>query len=57
MDQTSRSTAFFYDDIQASGCEHIGTNQIDLDNDTISGILAWLGITTEAAAAAGGFYT
>jgi hypothetical protein len=49
--------SIFYDDIQASGCEHIGTNQIGLDNDTMSGVLAWLGITAEAAAAAGGFYT
>ena len=44
-----------YDDIQADGCDHLGTGDISLDRDTMSGVLDWLGLTVDAASAAGGY--
>ena len=48
--------SIYYDQIDASGCEHKGTNQIPVDRDTMNGVLEFTGLTLDALAAAGGFY-
>jgi hypothetical protein len=48
--------SIYYDQIDASGCEHIGTNQIGLDQDTMTGILDYLGVATDVAGVATNFY-
>jgi hypothetical protein len=45
----------FHDQISADGCDHIGTNQIGVNSDTLSSVLEFAGLTVDAVAAAGGF--
>jgi hypothetical protein len=48
--------SIYYDQIYTDGCEHIGTNQIGIGSDTMSGIMDVAGLTLDAIAAAGGFW-
>lgn len=48
--------SIYYDQIEADGCEHLGTGDIAADADEMTGVTEWLGVGLEAAAAAGGFY-
>jgi hypothetical protein len=44
-----------YDQIDATGCDHIGTGSINGGSDTMQGVLDWTGLSIDAASAAGGF--
>lgn len=44
-----------YDQIDATGCDHIGTGSINIGSDTMQGVLDWTGLSVDAASAAGGF--
>jgi hypothetical protein len=48
----------YYDQIYTDGCEHKGTYNIDVGSDTMSSVLAFAGLTLDAAAiaAGGGFW-
>jgi hypothetical protein len=48
--------SIYYDQIYTDGCEHIGTNQIGIGSDTMSGVMDVAGLTLDANAAAGGFW-
>ena len=48
--------SIYYDQIYTDGCKHIGTNQIGIGSDTMSGIMDVAGLTLDAIAAAGGFW-
>jgi len=49
--------SIYYDQIEADGCEHLGTGDIGAGRDEMTAITDWLGVGLDAAAAAGGFYT
>ena len=48
--------SIYYDQIYTDGCEHIGTNQISTNSDTMSMIFEVGGLTVDALSAAGGFF-
>jgi hypothetical protein len=47
--------SIYYDQIDATGCDHIGTNHISVNADTANGVLSWAGLSFDAISAAGGF--
>jgi hypothetical protein len=48
--------SIYYDQIYTDGCQHLGTNEINADSDTVAGIMQYLGLTLDVVAAAGGFF-